>query len=62
MGNLVIEFIRDEEGQDLIEYSLLIAFVVLASALIFKAAGQGVQGVWTAANSRLATANIVAAS
>lgn len=62
MRNFTLEFLIDEEGQDLIEYSLLIAFVVLASAVIFKAAGQGVQGVWTAANSRLATANTVASS
>jgi len=62
MHNFVNEFLRDEEGQDLIEYSLLIAFVVLASAIVFKGAGQSLQGVWTSANSRLATANTVAAS
>jgi len=62
MQNFTIRFLLDEEGQDLIEYSLLIAFVVLASALVFKGAGQSLEGVWTSANTRLATANTVAAS
>jgi Flp pilus assembly pilin Flp len=47
-------FLRDEEGQDLIEYSLLIAFVALASAALFIGSGQSVKGVWTVANSQLA--------
>ena len=62
MQNFTNEFLHSEEGQDLIEYTLLIAFVALASAIVFRGAGQSLQGVWTAANSRLATANTVAAS
>jgi Flp pilus assembly pilin Flp len=34
--------IRDEEGQDLIEYTLLLAFVALASAVLFISAGGSV--------------------
>ncbi len=32
-------FLRDEQGQDLIEYTLLLAFVALASAALFIGAG-----------------------
>ena len=32
MKNLLVRFIRDEEGQDLIEYALLAAFLSLAAA------------------------------
>ena len=50
-------FWNDEQGQDLIEYTLLMAFVALASAALFIGAGGSVKGIWTASNSRLAAAN-----
>jgi Flp pilus assembly pilin Flp len=50
-------FINDERGQDLIEYTLLLAFVCLASAVFFVGAGRSVAGIWSATNSRLAAAN-----
>jgi Flp pilus assembly pilin Flp len=49
-------FLRDEQGQDLIEYTLLLAFVALASAALFINAGGSVSGIWSVANSRLSTA------
>ena len=49
-------FLREEQGQDLIEYTLLLAFVALASAALFIAAGGSVSGIWSVANSRLSTA------
>ena len=48
---------NDEQGQDLIEYTLLMAFVALASAALFIGAGGSVKGIWTATNSRLAAAS-----
>jgi len=53
-------FLRDEQGQDLIEYTLLLAFVALASAALFIAAGGSVSGIWTAANTQLSSANTYA--
>jgi len=50
-------FVQDEQGQDLIEYTLLLAFVCLASAALFLSAGGNIAGIWTAANSDLQTAN-----
>ena len=47
----------DEQGQDLIEYTLLMAFVALASAGLFLGAGGSVKGIWSASNNQLAQAN-----
>ena len=50
-------FWLNEQGQDLIEYTLLMAFVALASAGLFLGAGGDVKGVWTTTNNELAQAN-----
>ena len=50
-------FWNDESGQDLIEYTLLLAFVALASAALFIGAGNSVKGIWSVSNSQLAAAN-----
>jgi Flp pilus assembly pilin Flp len=60
MAGLWKEFLRDETGQDLIEYSLLLAFVALGSAGLFINAGRSVKGIWGVANTTLATANTTA--
>jgi Flp pilus assembly pilin Flp len=54
---LVFCFLGDEQGQDLIEYTLLLAFVALASAALFIGAGRSVSGIWSITNSRLVAAN-----
>jgi len=48
---------QDEQGQDLIEYTLLMAFVALASAALFLGAGGSIKGIWSVTNSQLAAAN-----
>jgi Flp pilus assembly pilin Flp len=53
----VKELARNERGQDLIEYTLLMAFVALASAALFLGSGGGVKGIWGQANTRLTAAN-----
>ena len=50
-------FLKDEQGQDLIEYTLLMAFVALASAALFIGAGGSIKGIWSVTNSQLAAAN-----
>lgn len=50
-------FWNEEQGQDLIEYTLLMAFVALASAALFLGAGGSIKGIWTVTNSQLASAN-----
>jgi len=46
----LIRFFRDEQGQDLIEYTLLLAFVCLAAAAIFIPEGQGIGSIWSVAS------------
>ena len=50
-------FLADETGQDLIEYTLLMSFVALASAALFAGAGRSIKGVWAASNTQLAASN-----
>jgi Flp pilus assembly pilin Flp len=56
MEYILKNFFRDEQGQDLIEYTLLMAFVALASATIFITAGGSVSSIWTSTNTQLSAA------
>ena len=60
MKAFISNFLRDEQGQDLIEYTLLLAFVALASAALFIGAGNSVKGIWSITNSQLGAANTCA--
>ncbi len=59
--NLLKNFWREESGQDLIEYTLLLAFVCLFSAAIFIGLGQNVKDIWVIANTTVSTAESAAA-
>ena len=50
-------FWRGEEGQDLVEYSLLLAFVCLAGAALYMGMAASTTSIWSIVNSRLAAAN-----
>ena len=62
MKQFVLQFVREEKGQDLVEYTLLLAFVCLASAALFIGAGSSLSGIWIDANAVFANANKAAAS
>jgi Flp pilus assembly pilin Flp len=62
MRQFVNRFVREEQGQDLIEYTLLLAFVALASAALFIGAGQSISGIWTVTNTHLTNASVAAGS
>jgi Flp pilus assembly pilin Flp len=55
-------FWLEDQGQDLIEYTLLLAFVALASATLFLRAGGSIKSIWTTTNSLLAAAAASASS
>ncbi len=57
MLHLVRNFLQDETAQDLIEYTLLVAFVALASAALFISAGLSINGIWDEGNEALSAAN-----
>jgi Flp pilus assembly pilin Flp len=60
MFSFAKSFWKDEQGQDLIEYTLLMAFVALASAALFLGAGGSINGIWTSGNTHLSIANSLA--
>jgi Flp pilus assembly pilin Flp len=49
-------FLQQEQGQDLIEYTLLLALIALAGAAAFIGMGKSINSIWTVVNSRLASA------
>jgi Flp pilus assembly pilin Flp len=53
-------FWLEEEGQDLIEYSLLITFIAIACLALVGAGRPSVNTVWVRANSTLVTAGTIA--
>ena len=57
MKAYIRQFLFDDYGQDLIEYTLLMAFVALASAALFLGAGGSISGIWVTTNNQLAQAN-----
>jgi Flp pilus assembly pilin Flp len=60
MTNLLKGFLLEEQGQDLIEYTLLLAFVCLASAALFISAGTSLQTIWGSGSTTLASAQSAA--
>ena len=60
IATMVKRFWKQEDGQDLIEYTLLIAFVCLCSAALFVGGGAQIAGIWSVGNSRLVVANTTA--
>jgi Flp pilus assembly pilin Flp len=57
MRDFLLLLLRDEEdGQDLVEYSLLLAFIALAAIALLSAAGTSVTSIWTSINTGLTSA------
>ncbi len=54
-------FLRNDRGQDLIEYTMLLAFLCLVVTGIFVNVSGGVNAIWTSGNTTL-TAGAQAAS
>jgi Flp pilus assembly pilin Flp len=52
----VRQFLAEDRGQDLIEYTLLLAFVALASAALLVGTGVKVKSIWTTTNTTLSQA------
>jgi len=60
MKQLFLRFVREEKGQDLVEYTLLLAFVCLASAALFIGAGKSMANIWSDTNVIIDNAGQVA--
>jgi len=51
MKNLFNRFVREESGQDIIEYVLLAAFISVVAWTIIQSIGQDVQTLYSATKS-----------
>jgi len=50
------EFLRKQDGQDLIEYALLAALIALAAVVAMQATGTSINGVFNSISSQLSSA------
>ncbi len=53
---MTLHFLRDESGQDLVEYTLLMAFVVVVSVALFLYNSDSVAGIWGLTTDNLSKA------
>jgi pilus assembly protein Flp/PilA len=49
-------FVRNDEGQDLIEYALLAALIALAAVVAMQATGTSINGVFNSISGQLGSA------
>jgi pilus assembly protein Flp/PilA len=52
----LLAFWRDEDGQDLIEYALLMAFIALAAVAVLTTMSGNVTKIWNSISTSLASA------
>jgi Flp pilus assembly pilin Flp len=60
MMKLLKGFLQEESGQDMVEYTLLLAFVALAAGGLYAGIGTSVLNIWTKAGTDLTNANTAA--
>ncbi len=53
-------FWQEEDGQDMVEYALLLAFIALAAIAVMGGVSQKLNGLWTTINTQLTNANTAA--
>jgi pilus assembly protein Flp/PilA len=51
MKSLIVRFVREEEGQDIIEYALLAAFISIVAWSILVTIGSDVKTIFTAVDT-----------
>ncbi len=52
----VIAWLKQQEGQDLVEYALILGLIALVCVLAITAAGGSVSSIWNSIQSALAAA------
>jgi Flp pilus assembly pilin Flp len=53
MKSLLVRFVREDAGQDLVEYSFLIVFIALVAAIGLNALGIGIRDFYNTIASTL---------
>ncbi len=56
----LIGFLRSEDGQDMVEYTLLLAFVALAAGAAYVTIGNNISSIWSKAQKDITSANAAA--
>jgi pilus assembly protein Flp/PilA len=54
---MIKEFLKDEQGQDIVEYSLLLVLIGAAAVFVLTTMGQSITAIFSKINTRLTTAN-----
>ena len=54
--NHLTQFIKDEFGQDLIEYSLMLVLIAAVALIALTALGQSIAGIFTKTSERITSA------
>ena len=57
MKNLIARFVREDEGQDLVEYAMLIAFIALACIVGLRSLGTAINQTYQSVSSSLTAAS-----
>ena len=60
MKQLITRFVKEEEGQDLIEYALLAALIAVISYALISGIGSGVSSIYGKVNTQVGAANTAA--
>jgi Flp pilus assembly pilin Flp len=53
MENLLKRFLREEQGQDLVEYALLLVFLALVAVSAMPSLGQAINNIFSQSSSTL---------
>jgi len=60
MTRFVLNLWREEQGQDLIEYTLLLAFMLFCTIAMVGFGGNSIKGIVSTSNSQIAAGNAFA--
>ena len=54
---MIREFIKDEQGQDIVEYSLLLVLIGAAAVFVLTTMGRSITSIFSKINTKLSTAD-----
>ncbi|MFZ4792951.1 MAG: Flp family type IVb pilin [Blastocatellia bacterium] len=57
MNKILQNFINEEEGQDIVEYSLLLVLIGAAAIFVLTTMGTSISSIFSKINQRLSSAN-----
>ena len=55
-------FVREEQGQDMVEYALILGFVAIAAAAVLTSTGGNLKTIWQVTSNQLVNAATSATS